>query len=303
MTQLSLLVLAAGMGSRYGALKQLDAAGPQGETLLDYSVYDAVKAGFSEVIFVIRQEMEEIFRQKISNRYEKTFPELTIKYAFQKLDDLPQGFSFLDQRSKPWGTGHALLAARNLIKNPFAVINADDYYGASGYQTLAPFLATTQAGSCAIIAYRLKNTLSDYGAVSRGICQGTDFLISITERTALCKKDGNITAEEKNELLSFTGEELVSLNFWALTPDIFLHLEKLFTEFLESLDEKNQATAEFYLPSAISDCIKTQKASVRLLLTDDAWFGLTYSADLPRVKSALSDMVSEKKYPAPLFYS
>ena len=303
----SLLILAAGMGSRYGGLKQLDAVGPYGETLLDYSVYDAVHAGFSEVVFVIRHEMEDLFRSKVGDRYEKAFPDLVIKYAFQEMNDVAEKSSFFSERIKPWGTGHALLAARSIIKQPFAVINADDYYGASGYQTVSGFLVTAESGSWAMIGYPLKNTLSEHGSVSRGICDSDEnnFLTSITERTAISKRDGEIVAQEKEgETISLTGEELVSLNFWALTPDIFSHLEKQFEEFLLALekgDKKNQATAEFYLPAAVSCCISENQASVQLLPTSDSWFGLTHPADHLQVKAALRKMIDEGKYQSPLF--
>lgn len=315
------------MGSRYGRLKQLDAIGAHGETLLDYSVYDAVRAGFSEVVFVIRREIEELFRSKIGDRYEKAFPHLAIKYAFQEMNDLAEESSFFSERMKPWGTGHALLAARRLIKSPFAVINADDYYGSSGYQTLAHFLKQAEADSWAMIGYRLKKTLSEHGTVSRGICSygavnarsltekeeknekrasdESKILTSITERTSISERNGKIIAEEKEgSRLVLTGEELVSLNFWALTPDIFSHLEQQFCEFLLALeqgDKKMQSAAEFYLPAAISRCIKEKRASVRLLPTHDAWFGLTHPNDLHHVKMLLSKMIDEGKYPTPLF--
>lgn len=301
--KLSLLVLAAGMGSRYGGLKQLDAVGPNGETLLDYSIYDAIKAGFSEIIFVIRRDMEELFRTHVGDRITKAFPDVLVHYAFQEKDDLSEGFLRAESRTKPWGTGHALLAARTLIRSPFAVINADDYYGASGFEKVAHFLKKQTKASWGIVAYLLKNTLSDHGSVSRGIVTTeNNFLASITERTSLRKVDGKIVAQEKNgEVIPCTGEEFVSMNFWALTPDIFSQLERLFTEFLKQLGKDNAASAEFYLPSAISSCIAEKSAAVELLTTNDSWFGLTYSEDHSKVTSALSTMIEEGKYPSPLF--
>ncbi|OHE77927.1 MAG: hypothetical protein A3F67_09125 [Verrucomicrobia bacterium RIFCSPHIGHO2_12_FULL_41_10] len=285
------------MGSRYGGLKQLDPVGPRGEILLDYSVYDAVAAGFSEVIFIIRKDIEEAFRQTIGDRYRDAFPELKVRYAFQELHDLPEGFTPPVGRTKPWGTGHALLAARRLVQSPFAVINADDYYGASGYRVLQQFLTKASHGSYAMVGYHLKNTLSEHGSVSRGIChsRSDEFLINIIERTTIRRASGKncIVAEEKDgQIIHLTGEELVSLNFWGFTPDLFVHLEKEFSKFLKDhLHEENQLTAEFYLPSAINNLIKKETASVRLFPTSDPWFGLTYPADLPQVKKALQRMV------------
>ena len=302
---MTLIILAAGMGSRYGGLKQLDSVGPHGEILLDYSVYDAVAAGFSEILFVIRHDIEEVFRSKIGDRYCQAFPNLKVSYAFQELDDLPEGVPVPEGRVKPWGTGHALLAARKVITGPFAVINADDYYGASGYRVLKQFLEKASEGRYAMVGYLLKNTLSEYGSVSRGICESNNegTLSHITERTAIrATHDGIIAEERTGEAFRLTGEELVSLNFWAFMPDLFSHLEKQFSEFLKAYRGKeSQSTAEFYLPAAVSHLIETDMASVELLPTTDPWFGLTHSDDLPHVKEALRKMMEERVYPSPLF--
>jgi len=302
---ISLVVLAAGMGSRYGGLKQLDPVGPSGEILLDYSVYDAVHAGFSEIIFIIRKEIEESFLRIIGDRYAKAFPQLEVKYLFQEMNDLPHAFKVPEARTKPWGTGHALLAARHAVKNPFALINADDYYGSSGYRLLAHFLKHPIPAHYAMIGYHLKNTLSPFGAVSRGVTESTadGFLKSITEQTELRASVGRVVAKQaRGEEMFFTGEELVSLNFWAFLPDFFPHLEKLFEEFLtETLQTEKTSSLEFYLPSAVNQLIKEQKISVKLLSTEDPWFGLTHPSDLPQVKAGLQQRIEEGFYPAPLF--
>ncbi len=302
---ITLLILAAGMGSRYGGLKQLDPVGPCGETLLDYSVYDAVRAGFSEIVFIIRKEIEEPFRNMIGERYVRAFPTLKVTYVFQKMDDLPSGFKVPEDRVKPWGTGHALLAARHLVKTPFAVINADDYYGSSGYHFLADFLTEAMPAHYAMVGYPLKNTLSSFGAVSRGVTESTSdgCLKKITEQTELRAVNREIVATEATgEKISFTGEELVSLNFWAFLPDFFPQLEKLFEDFLlEALKTTKATSLEFYLPSAVSQLIAEKKISVKLLRTNDPWFGLTHPSDLPQVKVDLQRRIESGLYPSPLF--
>ncbi len=289
---MTLIILAAGMGSRYGGLKQLSPVGPREEILLDYSVADAVSAGFTEVVFVIRRQIETAFDEMIGTRYKAVFPELAVHYVFQDPTDLPEYFSLPEGRTKPWGTGHALLAARNQVKRPFAVINADDYYGPEGYRLLKKFLEEPKkTGSYAMVAYSLKNTLSEHGSVSRGICEvdTNHFLSNITERTSIHATSSGIVAKEKNgTLIPLTGNEWVSLNFWGFTPDIFPHLEKEFSQFLEQ--QENHATAEFYLPSAVSTFIQEKKATVQLLPTSAPWFGLTHPDDLTHVRQALTNL-------------
>ncbi|MBX9743029.1 MAG: NTP transferase domain-containing protein [Chthoniobacterales bacterium] len=320
---MTLVLLAAGLGSRYGGLKQLTPVGPKGEVLLDYSVRDAVKAGFSEIVFIIRREIEELFQQKILSRYQTLFPGLIIRYVFQELTDLvPPHFSIT--RTKPWGTGHALLAARHVVTTPFAVINADDYYGPTGFVLLKKFFENFRKGvstsqfadavaNCgtdpfseyAMVAYELGKTLSEHGSVSRGICEtskgvstsqfadtvancGTDpfFLTTITERTAIERTSHGIVAQEKEgQLIPLKEETWVSLNFWGFTPAFFAQLEEKFSQFLEK--EKNLTTTEFYLPQAINDLIQEKRASVQLFPTPDRWMGLTYPEDLAVVQEAL----------------
>lgn len=284
--ELSLVVLAAGMGSRYGGLKQLEPVGPKGEILLDYSVADALRAGFTKVVFVIRREMLDLFRESVGVRYEE---KISVEYAFQELEPLPGGRVAPPGRSKPWGTGHAVLAAAPLLRTPFAVINADDYYGASGFVELATFLSAATPSEYAMVGYRLEKTLSDHGTVSRGICRADEqgYLIDITERTAIAGTPEGIVAEENPPIL-LTGEEPTSMNFWGLMPDFLEKLERLFEEFLE--ERGDDSKAEFYLPAAVSELIGTNEATVRLLRSSDPWLGLTYPEDRPIVSAALAEM-------------
>ena len=281
---LTLVVLAAGMGSRYGGLKQLDPVGPAGEIILDYSVNDALKAGFSGVVFVIRREMLDLFRETVGSRYEGR---LQVRYAFQELDPLPEGRVAPVGRTKPWGTGHAVLAAATVVKEPFAVINADDYYGPSAFVKIASFLREAGPGEYAMVGYLLENTLSEHGSVSRGICQVDEkgYLREITERTAIVRTSDGIIAEG-NPPVGLTGTEAASMNFWGFTTDLFGNLERFFAEFLE--ERGDDPKAEFYLPAAVSSLISSGEASVRLLESVDPWFGLTYPEDRPLVAGALS---------------
>jgi UTP-glucose-1-phosphate uridylyltransferase len=283
---LTLVVLAAGMGSRYGGLKQLDPVGPSGEIILDYSVRDALLAGFTKVVFVIRREMLEQFRDSVGTRYEGKIP---VEYAFQELEPLPGGRVSPVGRTKPWGTGHAVLAAMPVVRGSFAVINADDYYGPSGFVKLALFLQAAEQGQYSMVGYRLEKTLSDHGSVSRGICRSNSagYLVDITERTAIEKQGGKIVAAATPPV-SLSGDEPTSMNFWGFTPDLFSRLERLFEEFLEVRGE--DLKAEFYLPGAVSDLIAQGEVSVKLLQTDDSWYGLTYPEDRPLVVRALAGL-------------
>jgi UTP-glucose-1-phosphate uridylyltransferase len=281
----ALVVLAAGMGSRYGGLKQLDPVGPSGEIILDYSVRDALAAGFGKVVFVIRRDMAELFRETVGSRYEGT---VELAYAFQELEPLPGGRVSPAGRTKPWGTGHAVLAAASVVREPFAVINADDYYGPLGFASLAAFLAKAEPGHYAMVGYRLDRTLSENGTVSRGICRAGEggALLDITERTAIGRDQSGQIIAEGNPLVTFTGQEAVSMNFWGFTPDLFSRLERLFEEFLE--EKGDDPKAEFYLPAAVSSLIAAGEATVTLLGTPDAWYGLTYPEDKAAVVAALA---------------
>lgn len=283
---LTLVVLAAGMGSRYGGLKQLDPVGSSGEIILDYSVTYALKAGFNKVVFVIRREMLEQFRESVGSRYEER---LAVNYAFQELEPLPGGRVSPGGRTKPWGTGHAVLVAAPVVRGAFAVINADDYYGPSGFVELARFLPSAAEGEYAMVGYRLEKTLSEYGTVSRGICRADEkgFLIDLTERTAIARTGEGIVAQG-NPPVALTGEEPTSMNFWGFTPSLFAHLERLFEEFLEERGEDPKA--EFYLPAAVSSLIASGEATVRLLHSEDPWYGLTYPEDKATVVKALESL-------------
>lgn len=283
----TLVVLAAGMGSRYGGLKQLDPVGPRGEIILDYSVRDALAAGFGKVVFVIRREMAELFRETVGARYEGT---VEVAYAFQELEPLPGARVSPPGRTKPWGTGQAVLSAASVVREAFAVINADDYYGPSGFQELSGFLSGTTEGHYAMVGYRLDRTLSENGSVSRGICSvdGEGRLLEITERTSIARRADRVIEAEGNPPLALTGKEPVSMNFWGFTPDLFAQLERLFEEFLEERGEDPKA--EFYLPAAVSSLIAAGEAIVTLLDTPDAWYGLTYPEDKPAVVEALASL-------------
>jgi len=295
--QPTLLVLAAGMGSRYGGLKQIDPVGPSGETVLDYAVFDALRAGFGRVVFVIRRDFEEVFRRQIGAKYAGR---IAVDYVFQALDALPAGRTPPAGREKPWGTGHAVWCARAAVREPFAVINADDFYGADSFAQLARFLTSEApapgAGTAqfAMVGFRLANTLSEHGAVARGICAaGTDGrLESITERTGILAADvgpGRV----------FSGEEIASMNCWGFTPALFAGLDRQFGAFFA--ERGGDAKAEFYLPAAVSAMIARSEATVRVLPTESAWFGVTYREDKPRVVAAIAELLRTGKYPAKLF--
>ncbi len=296
MSHLTLLVLAAGMGSRYGGLKQLDPMGPSGETLLDYSVYDAVQAGFTKVVFVIRKDFEAEFRERVGARY---VGRVEVDYVFQELSDLPDGFSVPEGREKPWGTAHAIWAAREAVQEPFLAINADDFYGTHSYRLLATHLASAKEGEFAMGGYKLRNTLSEHGSVSRGICQVNEKeeLVSVQEYTKLEKRgEGAVDSETET---SFTGEEQVSLNFWGFTPSVFRSLEKNFEAFLAA--EGTAMKSEFYIPSAVAAVVTSGEAKVKVLRTDATWFGVTYREDKPGVVERLAQFVNNGKYPSPLW--
>jgi len=300
MAKSTLLVLAAGMGSRYGGLKQLDPMGPSGETLLDYSVYDALQAGFERVIFIIRRDIEKEFRAMIGTRYEGR---IAVDYAFQQLDDLPDGFSVPEGRSKPWGTTHAIWCAREAIKTPFVAINADDFYGRDAYEILARFLEESPVESTrfAMAGYRLDRTLSEHGSVARGVCQANadGALQSIKECTGIARHDGRISQTENGAEEVFSGTESVSMNFWGLTPAVFPFLEAQLVAFLQA--EAANPKAECYIPMSIGDMVTEVQATVQVLPTDALWFGVTYQDDKPRVMESLNALHEKGNYPTPLW--
>jgi len=305
----TLLVLAAGMGSRYGGLKQVDPVGPSGETVLDYAVFDAKRAGFGRVVFVIRRDFEALFREQVGAKYAGQIP---VDYVFQSLDALPEGAAVPAGREKPWGTGHAVWCARAAIHEPFAVINADDFYGADSFARLAKFLNSpaahprgfdpmsghrtprSLAAQFAMVGFTLANTLSEHGAVARGQCTtgAGGALESITEQTG-------ILAADVGPGKKFSGQETVSMNCWGFTPAVFAGLDRQLHEFLAA--KSGDLKAEFYLPAAVSEMIKRHEAVVKVLPTDSTWFGVTYREDKPRGVAAIAELVRVGKYPAKLF--
>ena len=298
MTTPSLLVLAAGMGSRYGGLKQIDPVGPAGQTIIDYSIYDALRAGFAKLVFVIRRDLEQPFRELVGQRFEQRVP---VHYVFQELGDLPPGFAPPPNRLKPWGTTHALLAAQSAIQEPFVAINADDFYGAQSFRLLAEHLSSGSA-DYAMAGFILRQTLSDFGGVARGVCEVSPdgCLKSIVELTRI-ERDG---AGAKNtdpagRVTKLTGEEAVSMNFWGFTPAVFPALRARFAAFLErsGRDEK----AECYIPSAVNELVVSGQARVQVLRTGAPWFGVTYREDRPRVVESIRQLVARGAYPERLW--
>lgn len=300
MSQLSLLVLAAGMGSRYGGLKQLDPMGPSGETLLDYSVFDAVRAGFDRIVFIIRRDIEAEFREKIGARYEG---KIAVDYVFQQLDTLPEGFSVPEGRQKPWGTAHAIWCAREALTGSFAAINADDFYGGKSYEIIGKFLRADPAATTrfAMAGYRLSNTLSEHGSVARGVCEvdAAGRLLHIVECTSIERGEKISQKEADGSERIFTGDESVSMNFWGLTPAVFPLLESKLITFLK--EKSNDPKAECYIPMAIGEMVTHGEATLDVLPTDAAWFGVTYREDKPIVMESLAALHASGAYPTPLW--
>ncbi len=298
----TLLVLAAGIGSRYGGLKQIDPVGPNGEAILDYSIYDAVRAGFAKVIFVLRKDIETEFKQSIGNRFAGVVP---VEYVFQELANLPSGFSVPEGRVKPWGTGHAILAARDVIDEPFAVINADDFYGRAGHHLLFKYLSTANDGDCAdyaMVGYTLRNTLSDFGSVARGICEcdRDGFITRVVERTTIFR-DGDDAryAESDGSETTLSGDTLVSMNFWGFTPSIFDQLASAFRDFMSK--QGSDLSSEFFIPSVVGDLVDRGVAKVTMLENSDTWFGVTYREDKATVTKNIRKLVNAGRYPEKLF--
>lgn len=275
----ALVIMAAGMGSRFGGVKQIEPLGPNGEIIIDYSVYDAVKAGFSKAVFVINKNIEHDFREAVGKRIEKR---IDVDYTFQKLDDIPDGFSVPEGRVKPWGTGQAILTAKNIVDTPFVVINSDDFYGKEAYTLMHKHLIKDDTTFC-MTAFMLKNTLTENGTVARGVCEIEDgYLKSVTEYTELDKNSG------------IPLDSPVSMNMWGLTPDIFGELETRFADFLGKLE--NPVKDEFYIPKVIDALIKEGKKKVRVYTTNDKWYGVTYKADSESVKAAVRGMTESGLY-------
>lgn len=286
----TLVVMAAGMGSRFGGLKQLEPVGTNGEVLLDYSVYDAAKAGFNKVVFVIKKEIEKDFRELVGKRIEQ---KIDVDYAFQELDKLPSGFTVPAGRKKPWGTGHAILCCKDLVDQPFAAVNADDFYGPSAYQQINHYLAQ-QTGDYCMVGFRLKNTLTENGTVSRGVCKadGNGHLLDIQEITDITADCTYLDAKGNKVVLP--ADTIVSMNMWGFTPDLFGYLEEGFHAFLSEKIE--QPKAEFFLPFQIDELIKDGRKQVKVLVAEDKWYGMTYREDKPVLKAAIAAMTEKGLY-------
>ncbi len=297
----TLFILAAGMGSRYGGLKQLDGLGPNGETIMDYSVFDAMRAGFGKVVFVIRKDFEEAFRRVVLSKYADHVP---CEVCFQGIDNLPEGFTRNPERTKPWGTNHAVLMAKDLIKEPFMVINADDFYGKESFEVMAKFLLSVngEQGKYCMAGYRVGNTLSEHGTVSRGVC-ATDkmgYLTDVVERTAIESKEGHIVFPDENGVeVEIPFDTPVSMNMWGFTPEYFEYTEAAFKAFLT--EHGQELKTEFYIPTLVNDLIKAGKATCQVLDTPAKWFGVTYADDRQMVVDKIKALVDAGVYPNKLF--
>ena len=297
----TLFVLAAGMGSRYGGLKQLDGLGPNGETIMDYSIFDAIRGGFGKVVFVIRKDFEQDFREKILSKYEHLIP---VELVFQSLDKLPEGFKCPEGRVKPWGTNHAVLMGKDVINEPFAVINADDFYGRDSFAVLAKRLMEmegTENNYC-MVGYRVGNTLSESGSVARGVCETNEegYLTTVVERTSIERIDGVVQFKDENDkMVSIPDNTPVSMNMWGFTPDYFKHSEEYFVNFLK--ENASNLKAEFFIPLLVNDLITRKVAIVKVLDTTSKWFGVTYAADRQMEVEKIQAHLDAGQYPSKLF--
>ena len=300
----TLLLLAAGMGSRYGGLKQLDGLGPNGETIMDYSIYDAIQAGFGKIVWVIRKDFEQDFREKILSKYEGHVP---CELVFQGIDSLPEGFSVPEGREKPWGTNHAVLMAMSAIKEPFCVINCDDFYNRDCFKVIGKFLSELPEGSkntYAMVGFRVGNTLSENGTVARGICSKDENgnLTTVVERTEIERHGSEIQyKDEQGEWVTVDDNTPVSMNVWGFTPDYFEYSEAYFREFLSDPKNMQNLKSEYFIPWMVNKLINDKTATVKVLDTTSKWFGVTYSADRPSVVAKIQSLVDEGVYPEKLF--
>ena len=301
----TLIIMAAGMGSRYGGLKQVDRITDTGEIILDFSLYDAMMAGFERVVFVIKEEHRELFRELVDERAGRY---MQVEYAYQKLDDIPEGFEIPEGREKPWGTGHAVLACRHLINGPFAVINADDYYGAGGFSDIYEYLTGNRDGekySYCMVGYKLENTVTENGHVARGVCDIDEngYLKQVTERTKIMRKEQGIsyTEDDGRTWVKLPDDTVVSMNFWEFSHSMMEELEKGMPEFLDTALKNNPIKGEYYLPAAADRLIREGKATVKVLTSHDKWYGVTYKQDREDVKNALESMKDKGFYPEKLW--
>ena len=297
----TLFVLAAGMGSRYGGLKQLDGLGPNGETIMDYSIFDAIRGGFGKVVFVIRKDFEEDFRTKILSKYENHIP---VEIVFQSPDKLPEGFKCPEERVKPWGTNHAVLMGKDVINEPFAVINADDFYGRDSFAALGKELAATagKKNEYCMVGFRVGNTLSESGSVARGVCETNDggYLTTVVERTAIERINGEIQFIDENGKKVILNKNVpVSMNMWGFTPDYFEYSEEYFKEFLR--DNMDNLKSEYFIPLMVNELVTNNTARVKVLDTTSKWFGVTYADDRQGVVDKIQALINAGEYPAKLF--
>ncbi len=293
MNNLTLLVMAAGMGSRYGGLKQLDKVGPNGETIIDYSVYDAMQAGFTKVIFIIRRDFEDQFILQITDKYSEDF---TVEFAFQDINDLPNGFSCPNERMKPWGTGQAILCSKKLIHEPFVVINGDDYYGQESFQVIADYY-NNGGTQFTMVGFRLDKTLSDFGPVTRGVCTVENDMLDTVLETKNIEKRGDSILSNRN--ITLDGSEPVSMNMWGFAPHLFKYLHEDFVNFLN--DEGGELTSEFLIPTVINNLVQNNQEEVYVLRSNASWFGITYKEDQPFVATKIRELINSGTYPSPLF--
>lgn len=302
-----LVVMAAGMGSRYGGLKQVDPVGSHGQLIIDYSIYDAHRAGFDSVVFVIKRELEETFRASIGDRLSSI---MKVHYAYQELTDLPTGYSVPETRVKPWGTCHAVLAARHVVDGPFAVINSDDYYGPQAFRAVYDYLLNHQDGTLyeyAMVGYLLGNTVTEHGHVARGICEEDKehFLQAVTERTHIEKDgaDARFTEDDGKSWSPLAGDTIVSMNLWGFTNSFLTEAQARFPVFLDQTLAGNPEKGEYFLPSVVSQLIEEDKARVKVLRSHDRWYGVTYQDDKPTVVKAIADMTAAGLYPEDLWHA
>jgi NDP-sugar pyrophosphorylase family protein len=300
----ALVIMAAGLGSRYGGIKQLEPVGPGGEIIMDYSIYDAIEAGFNKVVFIIRKDLEQDFKEVIGNRIEK---KIEVEYVFQDIDDLPEGYTKPEGRTKPWGTGQAVLSCLGVLTEPFAVINADDYYGKQAFVTIHDYLMNVNKDAgvydICMAGFILGNTLSENGTVTRGVCKVDDngMLVNITETSGIMREGLNAAAKDTfGNTIEIDINSVVSMNLWGFTPDFLVELEKGFTKFLDGI-KGNELKAEYLLPEVVGKLVKEEKAKVHVLKTSDIWFGVTYKEDKEKVVESFQALVDKGVYPSKLF--
>ena len=295
-----LVILAAGMGSRYGGLKQIDTVGNNGESIIDFSIYDAKEAGFEKVVLIIRKEHEEAFRKNLTDKVSK---HMEVEFAYQDINDIPEGISVPEGREKPWGTTHALLACRDVVKAPFAIINADDFYGKDAYKVVYDFLVNeVKDYEYGMVGYLCNNTLTDFGTVTRGLCKEENgYLKAITEIQKIARKDGEAVYEEDGEWKPLDKNALVSMNFWGFTPKIFEQCKEIFDEFIKKGVVENPMKSEHVIPTAVGDLVRDNKCKVKMLSSKDKWFGVTYREDKPMVEENIQKMKDDNVYPFDLW--